>query len=203
MPMPENMMGFGVEDKLTDESAQEASPDLDVRARHKGTALHRTLKQIAVEGLENWPLERRQQIPVGWAAQLKQQGIIATHTELETLSQSLETMLADEKGRWVLQPHTNHQSEYALSYHNKNTNRVMTSVIDRTFVAEGTRWIIDYKFSSPEASESLEDFAQRQTSQYQKQLNHYASLFERIDNKPVRCALYFPSIALFHEVYSN
>lgn len=202
-PMPENMMGFGVEDKLTDESAKKASSDLDVRARHKGTALHRTLKQIAVEGLENWPLERRQQLPVGWATQLKQQGIIATHAELDTLGQSLETMLADEKGRWALQSHTDHQSEYALSYYNKNTNRVETSVIDRTFVDEGTRWIIDYKFSSPEASESLEEFTQRQTSQYQKQLNHYAYLFKRIDSKPVRCALYFPSIALFHEVYSN
>ena len=78
-----------------------------------------------------------------------------------------------------------------------------TSVIDRTFVADGTRWIIDYKFSSPDTSETIEQFAQRQTEQYQKQLNHYAYLFGQFDSKPVRCALYFPSIALFHEVYSN
>ena len=207
--MPDNMMGLGVEDKPTQKITQENIIDLDIdlninsRARHQGTVLHRTLKQIALEGLENWPLERRQQLPIGWAAQLKQQGIIATDTELAKLSQSLETMLADDKGQWLLQPHPDHQSEYALSYFNKTANKIATSIIDRTFVADGTRWIIDYKFANPEPSESLEEFAKRQTDQYQSQLNHYASLFSRYDNKPVRCGLYFPSVALFHEVYSN
>jgi ATP-dependent helicase/nuclease subunit A len=216
--MPDNMMGLGVEDTSTEdtpknervgENSIDSDRDLDIdleinsRARHQGTALHRTLKQIALEGLENWPLERRQQLPIGWATQLKQQGIIATDTELDKLSQSLESMLADDQGQWVLQPHTDHQSEYALSYFNKNSGQVTTSIIDRTFVADGTRWIIDYKYSSPEPSESLEEFAQRQTQQYQSQLNHYAFLFSRYDSKPVRCALYFPSIALFHEVYSK
>ncbi len=207
--MPSNMMGLGVDDKpfseitpVTGENTNNLA-DLDSRARHQGTVLHRTLKQIAVEGLENWPLKRRQQLPLGWAAQLKQQGIMATDTELDKLSQALESMLADNQGQWVLQPHTDHQSEYALSYFNKTANKIATSIIDRTFIADGTRWIIDYKFSSPEPSESLEEFAQRQANQYQNQLNHYAFLFSRYDNKPVRCALYFPSVALFHEVYSK
>ncbi len=202
-PMPNNMMGFGIEEKPSDEQPSEILLDLDARARHQGTVLHRTLKQIALEGLENWPQERRQQLPQGWSAQLKQQGIIATSAEIMALSQSLETMLADKKGQWILEPHTDHQSEYPLSHYNKYTDRVATSVIDRTFVADGTRWIIDYKFSSPDTSETIEQFAQRQTEQYQKQLNHYAYLFGQFDSKPVRCALYFPSIALFHEVYSN
>ena len=74
-------------------------------------------------------------------------------------------MLADEKGRWALQPHTDHQSEYAPPTTIKIPTEV-TSVIDRTFVDEGTRWIIDYKFSS-RSLRSLEEFTQRQTSQYQ------------------------------------
>ena len=201
--MPDNMMGLGVDDQPINEIELESLADLDTTARHQGTALHRTLKQIATEGLENWPLERRKQLPLGWSAQLKQQGINATSTDLDRLSQSLEAMLADKQGKWILQPHTDHQSEYALSYYSKYAGKVATSVIDRTFVADGTRWVIDYKFSSPEASESLEEFAKRQTAKYQGQLNHYAYLFRRYDSKPVRCALYFPSVTLFREVYSD
>ena len=198
--MPENMMKLGVENHF---SEHPAADNMDTRARHQGTALHRTLKQIATEGIQNWPLERRRQLSAAWHTQLKQRGILATATELERLNQSLETMLDDAKGQWILQPHTDHQSEYALSYWDQKNGALSTSVIDRTFIAEDYRWIIDYKFSYPDDMESLEHFKQRQTQLYQAKLQHYASLFKQRDNKGVRCALYFPYIALFHEVNSN
>jgi ATP-dependent exoDNAse (exonuclease V) beta subunit len=198
--MPEDMMRLGVEHRRSGEP----TPDnMDTRARHQGTVLHRTLKQIASEGIDNWPYQRRLQLPEAWTAQLKQSGILATSGELQSLSQAVETMLADKQGRWILQPHPEHQSEQPLSYYDKKTASTAIAVIDRTFIDNDTRWIIDYKFSRPEDGETEHSFAQRQTAIYKAKLQQYASLYQQLDNRPVRCALYFPQIALFHEVSSD
>ena len=199
-PMPEDMMRLGVEHQY---SGQSAPDNMDARARHQGTVLHRTLKQIAVEGIDNWPHKRRLQLSEGWTAQLKQLGILATGAELQSLSTALETMLADERGKWILQPHTEHQSEQPLAYYDRKAGSTAGVVIDRTFIDNGTRWIIDYKFSKPESGESEHSFALRQTSIYKAKLQQYAALYQQLDNKPVRCALYFPLIALFQEVSSD
>ena len=59
-------------------------------------------------------------------------------------------------------------------------------VIDRIFVADGCRWIIDYKTARlPEA-----ELPQRAAS-YRPQLERYARLFAD-DPQPVRAAIFFP-----------
>ena len=69
----------------------------DYRARHLGTALHRTLKQIAEDGINQWPLDRRKTLKSCWSATLRQLGIIATDQELNQLMQSVETMLKTQR----------------------------------------------------------------------------------------------------------
>ncbi|MDG1820008.1 MAG: 3'-5' exonuclease, partial [Porticoccaceae bacterium] len=174
--------------------------NLSNRARLMGTVLHRTLKQIANEGINNWPENRIDTMPSAWAAQLKEQGILATSEELASLSSAISTMLADPKGQWILHNHEKAQSEQALGYYQPEQNRAGTSVIDRTFIDQGLRWIIDYKFSAPAESETQSQFIARQTQTYQGQLKHYANLYKGLEKNPVRCALYFPQIPLFIEV---
>lgn len=59
-------------------------------------------------------------------------------------------------------------------------------MIDRIFVAEGCRWIIDYKTARlPES-----DLAQRAEG-YRPQLERYASLFADA-GLPLRLAIFFP-----------
>jgi ATP-dependent helicase/nuclease subunit A len=192
-------MTLGTEQIQSAPSSHEAE-QLSMRARFSGTVMHRTLKQIANEGLDNWPQLRLQQLPLAWAAQLKELGILATPEELESLSTALVTMLADTKGQWILHAHTNGQCEQALGYHHRESNYSGTSVIDRTFVDEGIRWIIDYKFSKPTATETEQQFITRQKMTYQAQLKHYANLYLALESNPVRCALYFPQIPLFIEL---
>ncbi|MCS5587047.1 MAG: UvrD-helicase domain-containing protein [Porticoccaceae bacterium] len=202
--MPTDMMGLGVASHFSTQSrSQSPSDSLDFRARHQGTVLHRTLKQIAVEGIEHWPRERRLQLPLGWAATLKQLGILASAEELDLLSQSLESMLADPTGKWILGSQTDAQCEYALAYRDKKTAAIATSVIDRTFIADGIRWIIDYKFSRPAEGESQQDFMARQSDLYRSKLGHYAALYKQLGTDPVRCALYFPQTATFIEVIGD
>jgi ATP-dependent helicase/nuclease subunit A len=174
--------------------------DLSIRARLLGTVLHRTLKQIANEGIDNWPLQRIEQLSSAWAAQLKEQGILTTAVELESLIDAVSRMLADPVGQWILHSHTQAQCEQALGYYHAEQNRTGTSIIDRTFVDQGERWIIDYKFSKPGSAETEEQFKTKQTNAYQGQLRHYANLYKGLEDNPVRCALYFPQIPMFIEV---
>ncbi|MDA8782293.1 UvrD-helicase domain-containing protein [Porticoccaceae bacterium] len=178
-------------------------PDKDqsIRARHLGTVLHRTLKQLAIEGIDNWPLARRQRLAIAWAAQLKELGILATEPEINGLSQSVETMLADQRGKWILDRHSHAYCEQSLSY--SSNGRDGTSIIDRTFVDNGVRWIVDYKYASPITNEAQLDFIARQTQAYSAQLRHYANLYRQLESNPVRCALYFPKIPMFIEIEAD
>ena len=171
-----------------------------MRARHLGTVLHRSLKQIANEGAEHWPEQRRVRLANGWTAQLKQLGTVASDQDLQRLTRAVEAMLADPDGQWILQQHPEAQSEQPLGYVHSETNSISTSIIDRSFIDQGVRWIIDYKMAEPEAGESKQDFANRQTRQYQAQLTHYAGLYRKMEGNPVKCALYFPLMPMFIEV---
>lgn len=193
-----NTMRLGTEQ--TQAATTEIDTELPLRARLLGTVMHRTLKQIANEGTDTWPDQRIQLLPSAWAAQLKEHGILATDEELKSLAQGLRAMLKDTRGQWILKRHPQAQSEQALSYHHRESNHAGTSVIDRTFVDEGIRWIIDYKFSKPATNETEQQFIARQSSTYQAQLNHYANLYRTLEDNPVRCALYFPQIPMFIEL---
>ena len=65
-------------------------------------------------------------------------------------------------------------------------NTAVNHVIDRIFVAEGCRWIIDYKtVRQPEAELAL------RAETFRPQLERYAALF-RDDSRPLRMAIFFP-----------
>jgi ATP-dependent helicase/nuclease subunit A len=200
VPMPKGLMSLGVNTQYANNMMTEA---LDYRARHLGTALHRTLKQIASDGIKNWPLERRNTLESGWLATLNELGILATDKELKQLRQSVETMLSDTRGQWILDTHDDGHCEQALSYFDDQSQSVKTSVIDRTFIDNQQRWIIDYKYSAAADNESEKSFIARQTEAYSPQLNHYAELYQKLEPTKVRCALYFPQTAVFIEVTRN
>ena len=198
--MPKDMMSLGVNTQYANNVKTES---LDFRARHLGTALHRTLKQIASDGINHWPLKRRNTLESGWLATLKQLGILATNKELKQLRQSVETMLNDTRGQWILDAHEDGHCEQALSYFDDISQSVKTAIIDRTFIDNQQRWIIDYKYSAATDNESETSFIARQIDAYKPQLNHYAELYQKLESRKVRCALYFPQTSVFIEVTRN
>ena len=116
----------------------------------------------------------------------------------DTLSQQLTNMLEDKTGRWLLNAdHQQSEAELDIDYIDGN-GALQKSIIDRTFVDAGTRWIIDYKSSQPLQSQSLEQFLTEQTSLYRSQLKRYATLFNK--ERPIRGLLYFPAIAASTEI---
>jgi ATP-dependent helicase/nuclease subunit A len=71
-------------------------------------------------------------------------------------------------------------------------------VIDRTFIdAEGTRWIIDYKSSTPAKGQGQATFVREQSELYRGQLETYAALFQ-LPRQALKLALLFTMLPALH-----
>ncbi|MEY3862956.1 MAG: hypothetical protein RIR60_1322 [Pseudomonadota bacterium] len=98
---------------------------------------------------------------------------------------ALQTTLASDAGRWVLQDHDQAASE--LSLMQATDSGAKNHVIDRTFVHAGTRWIVDYKLGLGDEAESG-----AAAEAHRPQLARYASLFADA-GLPIKTAVLFLS----------
>ena len=71
--------------------------------------------------------------------------------------------------------------------------------LDRTFVEDGTRWVVDYKITGREGGD-VESFLMQQEEKYLPDMQRYRSVLRLWDELPVRCALFFPLLGAFREV---
>ena len=169
------------------------------RLRLAGSALHSFLQRIAVQSLSNWDESAVRANRAAYRAVLANLGV--SPTDLDETAQLVETgllrTLRDAKGRWILDPHAEAESELAIS--GIIDGKLYEAVIDRTFVDEnGVRWIIDFKTSEHKGGD-LETFLENERTRYQDQLNRYARLMMQSEQRPTRLALYFPLIGAWLE----
>jgi ATP-dependent helicase/nuclease subunit A len=175
-------------------------------ARHLGTVIHNTLQAIVenqwisststratADILSNQRQQWRQQlVALGWKGDL-------LDAALHRINHSIEVTLTSSAGQWLLNSdHEESVSEVSLIEQGKA--EVREFIIDRTFVDNGIRWIIDYKSSEPESDESLEHFFSREIALYKEQLVRYAGLYRKIESRPIKTALFFTAIGEFVEV---
>jgi len=118
------------------------------------------------------------------------------------VSQALRHTLEDERGRWLLSPHQEHCCELAVSA--VIDGELQHVRIDRTFLEDGTRWLIDYKITEQLGGDPLR-FVEMQVDKYRPDIERYARVLRAYDlhrNAPrrVRCALYLPLLGCFREV---
>jgi ATP-dependent helicase/nuclease subunit A len=66
------------------------------------------------------------------------------HTFIQRITPIILQTLSDPRGRWILHQHHDAQSEYRIQQYQPEMREF---IIDRTFIADQTRWIIDYKCS--------------------------------------------------------
>jgi len=168
--------------------------------RHVGTVVHRALQQIGREGLERWDAERVAGLGGALARALAELGVPPARIEPAAgrVAAALTRSLTDERGRWILDSrHRDAQCEYALS--GVVQGELVSVVLDRTFVDEhGVRWIIDYKTGAHEGAD-LDAFLDRERNRYAPQIERYATLMARLDNRPIRLGLYFPLLGGWRE----
>ena len=110
----------------------------------------------------------------------------------------LQRMVRDPRAQWLFDPpHSEARSEWRLS--GVVDGELRNAVIDRSFVADGIRWVVDFK-TSTHAGAGLEEFLQSEMDRYRPQLRLYRTLASRAGAEPVRAALYFPWLGEFREV---
>jgi len=169
-------------------------------ARHVGTVVHRFLQRIGEMGVDNVTAENIKDYKSIARTMLLRLGVPADHlgSAIDRVDTALQLTLKDEKGRWILSDkHQQTCCEYAIS--SVQNGHVSHMIIDRTFIDEqGTRWIIDYKTGSHTGG-GLDEYLDREQERYRPQLETYASVMTRLEDNPVRLALYFPLLGAWRE----
>ena len=164
-----------------------------VQARRTGTVLHRLLEQVGRIGIESMNDGQRQRCIKRIPALLQALGSGRADLEKSVgiIQRAFEDTLASDTGQWILSGQ--HQdSSCELPITGLIDGQLINAVIDRTFIdADGTRWIIDYKSGYHEGG-NLDHFLQEEADRYRDQLDLYRRLFEQMEDRPVRTALFLP-----------
>jgi ATP-dependent exoDNAse (exonuclease V) beta subunit len=159
-----------------------------------GTVTHRVLAQMAVnaasviEASRGAALERRVRIEL--AAEGVDPGTLdaATRNVLDAIG----AVSRDPRGRWLFDPaHEEAVSEWPLAA--TEDGDVVHVTLDRSFIADGVRWIVDFKTGRHEGG-GVEAFLAREVERYRGQLERYARVVRALDARPIRLALYYPLV---------
>jgi ATP-dependent helicase/nuclease subunit A len=160
-------------------------------AAHVGTVVHRQLQTIADLGVEWCTPSTIEGGAAGFTHELRLLGVDRDELESATarVVAALSAAVEDPQGRWVLGKHADARSELRLTL--RVGERLEHVRLDRTFVADGTRWIVDFKTSLHEGADR-EAFLASEIERYRPQLDRYAEALAAIEARPVQVALYFP-----------
>ena len=159
--------------------------------RRVGIVVHRMLQRMRVPDSLDYSEETLR-------TALRREGLDGEKLD-EAASRAMSAIantLRDDRGRWILSQHENDERELALSTRTKE--RVRRYIVDRTFVDNGNRWIIDYKTSAHTGGD-LEGFLDNEQERYRDQLEGYASIIRTMDTRPITLGLYFPLLQGWRE----
>ncbi|HEY2776245.1 MAG TPA: UvrD-helicase domain-containing protein [Candidatus Binatia bacterium] len=112
---------------------------------HIGKVYHWFVEKIATDGVAKWDAQRirdeRRQVEYALRSEGALPGEVADATA--RVIAALVATVDDEKGRWILAAHDDARSEWGLTRWQDGT--LTSARFDRTFLADGKRWIVDYK----------------------------------------------------------
>ena len=179
----ESIAQYGNED-----TGESASDDRALRT-DIGTLAHRMLELIAQDSLDQWSARRVRSMHANFKHWLQAKGHLAATLDAAAtqVMDAVCTAISADAGRWILASRDGAANELALT--SNHGGKVVSQVIDRTFVENGERWIIDYKtarFDVDAAESELKAHAET----HRPQLERYAALFADAD-LPVRRAVFF------------
>ncbi|MDP2810681.1 MAG: UvrD-helicase domain-containing protein [Rhodocyclaceae bacterium] len=166
-----------------------------------GTLVHAYLEMIARDGLEAWPATRIEKLQAAMETWLVRQGHVSEDARRGAgrAQAALETTLGSEAGRWVLKPRPVAAAELALTKVSDggtaapSTTPTTTYIVDRTFVEDGVRWIVDYKTAWVEGDPAAH------VEQYRPQLERYAGLFAE-EGLPIRAGIFYTALGKLAEL---
>ncbi|GGY69962.1 ATP-dependent helicase [Cellvibrio zantedeschiae] len=182
-------------------SEEENIPEIETPkaklARHTGTIIHRALQNLVgtqkSKDISKWITTQE----AFWRIQLKQYGWQPEEIALsiKKIVRAINNTLNDKRGQWILDnSHLQSACELAITYKqgDKIDLKLRENIIDRTFIANGTRWIIDYKSSEPTEGQTTADFITQEILAYRTQLLRYKNCFTALGENEIKMGFYFP-----------
>lgn len=168
--------------------------------RHLGTVVHRYLCRIAREGPVFWDARKVEGEAKRMRSALRALGVSGKELDesAKKAAAVVSKALTDERGRWALESHSEGAVEIALTAVIRG--EVVHAVIDRTFVEDGARWIIDYKTGFHEGG-GLKEFLESEKERYSAQLERYAEVLRAGgESRVIRKGLYYPALSEWVEL---
>jgi ATP-dependent exoDNAse (exonuclease V) beta subunit len=183
---------------------------------HIGSVYHAFVERIAADGVDAWPPARIEKDRAAIAHALRAEGVLASELDGATrrVAAALSATVADERGRWMLSASGDARearSEWAMTAW--QDGRMISAKLDRSFVADGVRWIVDFKTgmlgsaSGADGEAELERRVAERSAQYAIQLASYRRLVEgrqgQGEQLPIRLALFFaewPAGRRWHDI---
>lgn len=164
-----------------------------------GTLAHLYMELFAKSDLQTWTHKRLHQGLPAMQKWLIQQGHSVKHAEqgAAQVLAALNVTLSSKDGQWVLLNHAEAVSE--LSLLRTCEEGVKNHVIDRTFISEGVRWIVDYKLTHADDASIDSGNLSVAAELHRPQLERYGSLFAN-QQIPIKKAVFFLSIGKLIEL---
>lgn len=166
-----------------------------------GKLIHRILRRISLDGLELWdkgipPLTKN-----AWSHQLSQMGVppFIVSSFVNRAESLIIKTLEDQTARWIL-GNDHIESSCELPVTSAEGDEFKTVVIDRTFVSDNKRWIVDYKTCSQLKEESTDQYIERMKDEHQTQLLNYSGVMKSFGPESINCGLYLVPIQKFIEI---
>jgi len=194
---------------LTDSSQRysiETQQNINSDAAIIGAVIHKQLEWLSYKDIKHFTLlENWHEITKG---QLLAAGILTANKlfkqYIQTVVEAISNTLADDMGRFILERHLQAKNEMVL-HKNISHGVFLKRIVDRTFVVDGVRWIVDYKTAMPVDGESQQDFVKKEIQSYRQQMNEYVEMFKDMEKRKIKiiAGLYFPMIQYFAEVYRD
>ena len=165
---------------------------------HVGTLAHKYVEMIAARpDFDDW-LARLPGLFAVMQRWFKQQGHVdaAAQSGAEQVQRLVQLTLQSADGRWVLSQRAQAAAELAMGCEQEGSLRQL--VVDRCFIDNGERWIIDYK--STRLAQDVDTGQLLQAAEkFEPQLAAYAELFAA-EGLPLRKAIYFMDIGKLCEL---
>lgn len=142
-----------------------------------GNLVHQALAYLAQRSMTTIPDAELTRLFELWAP-------TADVEALATAGAQVQKLLHSELGQWVLAAHPQHECE--AGYQMADAGELLSIVVDRMFVCDDQRWIIDYKTSQLDSAPVSALIAR-----YRPQLQRYARVISSYYPEPVRTAILF------------
>ncbi|MDH5377327.1 MAG: hypothetical protein OEX00_03275, partial [Gammaproteobacteria bacterium] len=162
-------------------------------SRYLGIMVHKGLEIIVKAKMVHWSERSGALLEMVFSQQCRElcldKGKAAALTR-QALS-CIQAALRNDKASWILSSsHKDSKAEWEISGVD-HKGEIRKYVVDRSFVDQGVRWVIDYK-TAARGELDLEKFLRSEKEKYRGQLENYARLINGFECLPVQLGLYFP-----------